>query len=92
MWIRMIRIFFDALLCLDIDRAALAQGALVLGYLISLGKVRVKIVFPGEDTCPRDTAADGESEPDAVINHLAVQHRQGAGHSHAYRTGAGVGR
>jgi hypothetical protein len=64
----------------------------ILRYLVTLGKVGVKVVLSGKATLSRNRAIRGQCHANGVLNHFAVQHRQNPRHAETYRTGVGIGR
>ena len=77
---------------LDLHPAVLANGQLELGDLVALGQVGIKIVLAGEAVLPVQARVGGQAQLDGRFHHLAVEHRQRAGHAQTDGAGVGVGR
>ena len=73
-----------------VEIAVGAKGLLVLGDLLSFGKVRIIIVLPCEDAPAIDRTVRRESGFDGEINHLLVEDRKRPGQTHAGGTGVAV--
>src|SRR5580704_7853612 len=76
----------------DFDPAAGRQWQLVLRYLITLGKVWVKIIFAGEAGMLVHRAVQRQRGTGSHFDYPLVQHRQGAGKAETDGTSVGVGR
>jgi hypothetical protein len=66
-----------------VEIAVGAKGLLVLGDLVSFGKVRIIVVLPGEDTPAIDGTVRREPGFDGKIDHLFVEDRKCPGQTHA---------
>ena len=65
----------------DLYISMLGQRLIVLRNLITLGKVRIEIVFSGEDGCLIDSAVQRHGRLCGKLNRFLVQHRQCTGQS-----------
>ena len=61
------------------------DGRKKLADLVSLGQIRVKIIFAIEDGAFSNTGADAQTKLDCVADSFLVQHGQHAGHAQIYR-------
>ncbi len=76
-----------------ISRKPSAQiGKIELADLISLGKIRIEVLFAIPLGHRRNRTVQGQSGADRKFNGLFVHHRQGAGKSKADRADLRVGR
>ena len=75
----------------DGELAVADDGEIELGDLVGLGEVGVEVVLPVEPAGPGDLPVQGQAHLHGVLQHLLVDHRQGAGHAHAHRAAVGVG-
>ena len=83
--------FFAAFLSFYIQVSVLGNGGGKLGYLVSLGQVRIKIIFPVKPDFPGNFAVGCKRGFDGKGDGLPVEHRQYPGHTGAHRTGVGIG-
>ena len=74
----------------DIDMTAQANGFIKLGNLIVLSQVRIEIVFTVEFIVFLNIAVQSQACFNSEINHLLIQHGQGAGHTQAYGAHMGI--
>ncbi|MBS1272075.1 MAG: hypothetical protein MAGBODY4_01213 [Candidatus Marinimicrobia bacterium] len=74
----------------NIDGAVVTERFIILGNLVSFGKVRIEIILPGEPGKRADSASGGQPRFYCVLNGLAVENRQNARHSQTNRTGLRV--
>ena len=72
--------------------AVLGEGLVVLGDLVTLGRVGVEIVLPCENRLWIDPAIEREAGLNGQLYRLAAEHRQGSGQSQANRANIRVGR
>jgi len=77
--------------CLDFHAPLGRQGKLVLGDLVSFGKVRVEVVFPGKLAERRDAAFGRQRGADRILDHFLIEERDASGEAGADRAGMGVG-
>ena len=75
----------------DIDITVFAQGKLILTNLVTLGEVRVEVVFPCPAAVRGDFTVSCQANANSKLNDLFVQHGQNAGKRHANWTGVFVG-
>ncbi len=77
---------------LDVQKAVLGQGKFVLGDLVTLRKIRIKVVFPGEDRLGIDPAVGGQGHFQGELHGFPVQDRERTGHPQADLADLGIGR
>jgi hypothetical protein len=66
--------------------AVLCNRKFILGYLVSLWKVRVEVILAGKAAFMGNRAMGGQRHAKGVIHHLAVQDRKNARQTQTYRT------
>jgi hypothetical protein len=69
----------------------LKEGLLVLGDLVGLGKIRIKVVFPSEDTGLIDAGANCQTHAEGQLHGPPIRHRENTGMAKAKGTGLRVG-
>jgi hypothetical protein len=75
---------------LDFHKALRCQREFVLRDLVSLGKVRVEIVFSGELAVRCNPTMGGQSGPYRILNHFPVKDRETPREPGTHRAGVGV--
>ena len=76
---------------LQLQPAILANGPVILGYLIALRQVRVKIVFSGKLIRWLHGAMQRQSRPNGHFHRTLIHDRQRTRQSQTHGTGPGVG-
>ena len=74
------------------ERAAAAQGLVVLGDLVALGQVGIEVVLAVEDRAGRELGAEREADHQPEVHGARVGDGKAAGESEADRAGVRVGR
>jgi hypothetical protein len=69
----------------DENVAVLRNREFILGYLVSLWKIRVEVVLSGKATFMGNGAIGGQRHAKGIIHYLAVQDRKYSRHTQAYR-------
>ena len=80
-------VFFDN----ERQAAALNDRNFKLTDLITLGQIRVKVIFTCENGCRRNGRANGQTELNRAFYCATVQYRQHAGQREVNRAGLRVG-
>ncbi len=75
-----------------LDEAVFGERLIVLRDLVALGKVRVKIIFAGEDGFRVHLALECKRGFDRELNRVLVEHRQCPRHPQTDGTNIAVGR
>ena len=83
---------FTACVRRNLKAAAADNRNLVLTDLITLGQIRVEVIFPGKDRHPIDRCANRKTKSGGHKRSLAVHHRKHAGQADIDCTGLGIGR
>jgi hypothetical protein len=76
----------------DLKMSVFTKGPFILGYLISLGEIRIKVVFSGEPGLTVYVAIEGKTRANGVFNGLFIEHGQRARLTGANRADLAVGR
>jgi hypothetical protein len=76
----------------DLKMAVFTKWAFVLGYLISLGEIRIKVVFSGEPGLTVYCAIEGKTRADRVFYSLFIEYWQRTRLTGANRANLTVGR
>ena len=71
--------------------AADGIGLVILGNLVSLGQIRIEIMFAIELGEPGDLALQSQPRKDRQTQHLGIEHRQNPGKPQGHRPGLRVG-
>ncbi len=69
----------------DENVAVLRNREFILGYLVSLWKIRVEVILSGKATFMGNVAIGGQRHAKGIIHYLAVQDRKYSRHTQAYR-------
>jgi hypothetical protein len=80
----------DLAINLDFYISARRQREFILGNLVPFGKVRVKIVLPGELAVGCNLTVGGQRGPYRIFDNFLVEDRETSRKAGAYRTGMGV--
>jgi hypothetical protein len=80
------------LLAIDLDFhiSLRCQGEFVLGDLVSLGKIRVEIVFSGELAVRCNSTVGGQSGAYRILYHFLVEDRETPREAGTHRAGVSV--
>ncbi len=76
----------------NVNISVLGQRLVVLRDLVSLGQVRIKIIFTSEDRSFVDAAVQRHRGQYRKLYYLLIEHRQRARKPQAHRTYIGIGR
>jgi hypothetical protein len=76
---------------LDLHVPVRGQGEFILGNLVTLGKVRVKVIFPGELAVGGNLAVRGQRGAHRKFNDLLIEDRKTSGEPGANRAGVSIG-
>ncbi len=83
---------FSGLINLNLNMPMFRYREFKLGYLVSLGQIRIEIVLTGKPAFTGNSAVGSQSYAYAVFHHLLVQNRQDARHPETDRTCVGIRR
>src|SRR5699024_4269190 len=63
---------------LDMDVAPVANGRLMLRYLISFGQIGIKVVFTGKNRLAGNAAIGSQSHFDNMTDQIFIEYRKGS--------------